>query len=73
MTGIGISGTGKRYEWTATRRPKSLAGLWPLIPSRAGDATHRIAFSEQNDVAARAIAADAAPLASKPSPTTDHP
>ena len=62
MTGIGISGTGKRYEWTATRRPQSLAGLWPFIPARPGDAAPIIAFNEQNDLASRATVADVAPL-----------
>ena len=57
MTGIGISGTGKRYEWTATRRPKSLVGLWPFIPARAGDASHIIAFNDQNEATARAVTA----------------
>ena len=50
MTGIGISGTGKRYEWTATRRPQSLAGLWPFIPARPGDAAphHRLQRAERS-------------------------
>lgn len=30
MTGFGVSGSGVRYEWVATRRPPSLAGVWPL-------------------------------------------
>ncbi len=63
MTGIGISGTGKRYEWTATRRPKSLAGLWPFIPVRpVGDATHLIAFNDQNEPVARATSATVTPV-----------
>jgi imidazolonepropionase-like amidohydrolase len=30
MTGFGVSGSGVRYEWIATRRPPSLTGVWPL-------------------------------------------
>jgi len=31
MIGIGVSGTGKRYDWIATKRPASLAGVWPIF------------------------------------------
>jgi imidazolonepropionase-like amidohydrolase len=30
LTGIGVSGDGKRFEWTAVQRPRSLAGVWPV-------------------------------------------
>jgi imidazolonepropionase-like amidohydrolase len=50
MTGIGITGSGRRIEWTATRAPKSLAGLWPLTSDQADIQLPTLVFSKTNEL-----------------------
>jgi len=57
MTGFGISGTGNRYEWTAVKRPRSLAGMWPVVFDMPGHPGPVLVFDKDGKMTVRSAGA----------------
>ncbi len=57
MTGIGITGTGRRFDLIATKRPKSLAGIWPATSNQPDQATAVLVFNKDGQLTIRGVQA----------------
>lgn len=55
MTGFGMTADGRRFEFIASKRPKSLAGVWPIIFDQPGTPTAVLVASKDGAAGLRDV------------------